>query len=436
MFPQPFNAHRVVAIISRQFRDIPRARIEGLLATFPKIRPTTAQHTMCETDAVRYLYRALDDHHFLVLLTNTSSNILQDLNTLQLFVRVFSDVCPPKGGSSAGGWSKSDIKEHAFDLAEAFDECVSPGGYREHVNAQQVAQILEMDSHEERIQEIIAKNKEKEVKEEGKRRAKELDAQRREQQRKGISSGVMGSSPITSASSFRPSENVMVADYERRPSPAPVAAPIKGKGMQLGKKKSTVNTEFLVSSGITDDYVPRDYNEAVTEHRIEEPKSSEPTREPVHIEVEERIQAVAKRDGGLDAFECRGSLVLHVADANLNRIRINIDTSNIVDENEVTFKLHPNVDKKVWASNRSIQLKDPSRGFPLDTALALVKWRQVGKDETSLPIIINCWPQLSSSGECNVNVEYELEHDRFELDEVLIQIPIPYILTIRVFNIV
>ena len=73
-----------IAVVSRQFRDMPRSRIESLLASFPKLIPTGTQHTSVETADVRYVYQPLEDLYIL-LITNKSSNILQDIDTLHLF---------------------------------------------------------------------------------------------------------------------------------------------------------------------------------------------------------------------------------------------------------------------------------------------------------------------------------------------------------------
>uniref|UniRef100_A0ABI8ACC1 Coatomer subunit delta n=1 Tax=Felis catus TaxID=9685 RepID=A0ABI8ACC1_FELCA len=41
------------AIVSRQFVEMTRTRIEGLLAAFPKLMNTGKQHTFVETESMR-----------------------------------------------------------------------------------------------------------------------------------------------------------------------------------------------------------------------------------------------------------------------------------------------------------------------------------------------------------------------------------------------
>ena len=42
-----------------------------------------------------------------------------------------------------------------------------------------------------------------------------------------------------------------------------------------------------------------------------------------------------------------------------------------------------------------------------------------------IPLSINCWPSENDSGGIDVNIEYELEKEDMELNQVLIQIPLP-----------
>jgi hypothetical protein len=87
---------------------------------------------------------------YMVLITSKRSNILQDIETLHLFAQVVTSVCR---GTSL---DEREIARNAFELLSAFDEIVCLG-YRENLTLPQVKNILEMESHEEKIQEIIAR---------------------------------------------------------------------------------------------------------------------------------------------------------------------------------------------------------------------------------------------------------------------------------------
>ena len=51
---------RFAALVSRQYAEMSRIRIEGLLAAFPKLVGTGKQHTYVETENVRYVYQPIE----------------------------------------------------------------------------------------------------------------------------------------------------------------------------------------------------------------------------------------------------------------------------------------------------------------------------------------------------------------------------------------
>jgi len=72
-------------LISRQFVEMTRLRVDGLYSAFPKLVDSEKgkDHTYIETESVRYIYQPMEQL-FLVLITNKTSNILEDLETLRL----------------------------------------------------------------------------------------------------------------------------------------------------------------------------------------------------------------------------------------------------------------------------------------------------------------------------------------------------------------
>lgn len=132
------------------FKDLPRARLESLLSTFPKLIPASSQHTVIDdpSSGIRYVYQPLEDL-WLVILTNRQSNILQDLDTLHLLSRIVSDFC-------RGSVTEPEVLSRSFEVLSSFDEVISMG-YREKVDLNGIRSVMEMESHEEKIQEIIAK---------------------------------------------------------------------------------------------------------------------------------------------------------------------------------------------------------------------------------------------------------------------------------------
>eukprot|EP00064_Thunnus_orientalis_P004430 superscaffoldBa00000403_g4441 len=370
------------AIVSRQFVEMTRTRIEGLLAAFPKLMNTGKQHTFVETDSVRYVYQPLEKL-YMVLITTKNSNILEDLETLRLFSRVIPEYCRVL--------EESEISEHCFDLIFAFDEIVALG-YRENVNLAQIRTFTEMDSHEEKVFRAVRETQEREAKAEMRRKAKELQQARRDAERSGKkvpAFGGFGSAGMTSVSSGSIITDTIVEPEKPKITPAPVRPSGPSKALKLGAKGKEV-----------DNFVDK-LN--------------------VHLRVEEKISLTCGRDGGLQNMEVLGMVTLRVTDDKNGRIRLIINNN---DNKGLQLQTHPNVDKKLFTADSVIGLKNPEKSFPLNNDVGVLKWRLQTTDESLIPLTINCWPSESGTG-CDVNIEYELQEESLELNDVVISIPVP-----------
>ncbi|RKP37924.1 Mu homology domain-containing protein, partial [Dimargaris cristalligena] len=397
-------------LVSRQFIDMPRSRIEGLLASFPKLMSTGQQHTTIDTEAIRYVYQPMDTL-YMVLITNRQSNIVQDIGTLQLFARATTDVC---GGGSV---QEMVVLEHCFELLCAFDEIINLG-LRENISMAQLKTIMEMESQEEKIQDIIEKNKEKEAKEELKRRAKQFDMQRKEANRRGGSGSGSFANSISSftntmKSAYSPLEPT-ISTFDNEPSSSKPT--IKGRGMKLGGKKDKATSGlFSQEAELAEQLESKLQLE-------EEAPVADIYKSDVHIEVVEHISAVVGREGGVEALEIKGELTLLVADPDKSNLSLQVQLG---DDSNMQIKTHPHVDKKRFQNNAILALKDASRSFPINQPVGLFKWRLVSQDDACLPLSINCWPSATGDGKTEVNIEYELESDDLQLKDVVISIPLP-----------
>uniref|UniRef100_A0A672L1A1 Coatomer subunit delta n=1 Tax=Sinocyclocheilus grahami TaxID=75366 RepID=A0A672L1A1_SINGR len=383
------------AIVSRQFVEMTRTRVEGLLAAFPKLMNTGKQHTFVETESVRYVYQPLEKL-YMVLITTKNSNILEDLETLRLFSRVIPEYCRVL--------EESEISEHCFDIIFAFDEIVALG-YRENVNLAQIRTFTEMDSHEEKVFRAVRETQEREAKAEMKRKAKELQRARQDAERAGKKSpgfggfGSSGMSSVTSATIITDT----IEPEKPKVTPASVRYDGSSKALKLGVKGKEVDNfvDKLKSEGenIIISSAGRKASEA---SKVLQPPVN---IESVHLRVEEKISLTCGRDGGLQNMEVLGMITLKVTD-------------------DTIYYTHPHVDKKLFTNESLIVLKNQDKSFPLNSDLGVLKWRLQSTDESLIPLTINCWPSESGSG-CDVNIEYELQDEGLELNDVVITIPLP-----------
>ncbi|KAH0825973.1 hypothetical protein J3R83DRAFT_7568 [Lanmaoa asiatica] len=145
----------------------------------------------------------------------------------------------------------------------------------------------------------------------------------------------------------------------------------------------------------------------------------------VHVVIKESISVSLLREGGIKSMELKGDMNLQVADPSNAHIKLALAPFSTDFGSDLQFKQHPNVAKFAPNQEKIIALKDPSRAFPVGQALAVLKWRYTGQDESYVPLSINCWPSPSNDGTCDVNIEYELEQDHITLYDVTISIPLP-----------
>lgn len=411
------------ALVSRQFVDMSRIRIEGLLAAFPKLVGTGKQHTYVETENVRYVYQHIEALYLLVV-TNKQSNILEDLETLRMLSKLVPEY--------AYSLDEEGICKAAFELIFAFDEIISLG-HKESVTVAQVKQYCEMESHEEKLHKLVIASKINETKDIMKRKASEIDKSKIEKNRgdKGGYMSSMGSgrlestfsdmsissnSGFGSGSGFGPSTDLDSFSSKSKARPAaPVTAPTK-IGMKLGKSQGT--NKFLESLKAEGEMIVEDVPPTLSKSKAAAP----PPTDPLTLSVEEKLNVTLKRDGGLSNFDVQGTLSLQILEEKDAYIQVQVESG---DNPSVLFKTHPNINKELYSNESILGLKDPNRPFPTGQGdgVGLLRWRMQSTDESVVPLTINCWPSVSGS-DTYVSIEYEAS-SMFDLQNVVISVPLP-----------
>lgn len=411
-------------LVARQFVEMTRLRIEGLLGAFTKLVDSGKDHTFVETESVRYVYQPMESLN-LVVITNKASNILEDLEMLRLLAKVVQDCCEIQV-------SEENVLKHAFDIVFAFDEVIS-FGYRESVTLSQIKTYTEMDSHEERLHMMVEQSKINEAREMAKKKQMELAKQRALQPKDaagpgfgsdslpGIGPSSMGSSSFQDTmpsvgggglgndmGSGAPWSSSMVEDS----GPAPLKPGAPKKGMALGKKKPA---DVLGSMGLPD---PTPSAEAVAEEPAAAPAYN-PLMDPVRVDIEEKITADLQVEGGLDGEAvCTGQFQVTVLDAS----KADLAAFRLAPQNQdFKYKIHPNLNKTSHANN-ILEVREASRAYRANAPVPLVKWQYKSSNEDFLPVQISCWPSTTADG-TQIVLELELTDLSVTLEDVQIRFP-------------
>ena len=317
---------------------------------------------------------------------------------------------------------------------------------------------MDMESHEEKLHNMIKISKQESAREQARDAAKSIRERQKEQQRLGLGNGMTGigggdpSSAPPDAMDFTPNITeckplfyfsflllllirynpamYAVSDHgsqygmsEQSLETSNSKASIKPKkGMSLmskgGKNKSLEDSVFkedkLAPVAITAKQTSASQESAAPVPVVQLPQH------PVMLVVAEKVSARMTRDGMVDSFEVKGSLTLTARDDESAKCSVQLKVDNAGD---FVFNTHPKVNKPLYDKSMLLQLKDSSKGFPSERPVGILRWSYASNSDDLVPLKINCWPEEESRGQMNVSIEYTLEGGK-ELHDVRIRIPL------------
>jgi hypothetical protein len=277
---------------------------------------------------------------------------------------------------------------------------------------------MEMDSHEEKLHNMIKISKMESAKDQAAAAAKAIKEKQKDQVRmgSGFANNSMGSSfePLPSNSSFSAS-NVNPAPV----SPVLTVPSSRGqgvKGMSLGSTgKSKAFEEALIKE---DKLAPL----ATSLAKAPSVDVSVPlVQHPLMLAVTEKVSAKISRDGLAELFEVKGNLMLTAANDEVSNCIIRLKS---ISNSAFSFNTHPKINKALYEKSSVLQLKEAGKGFPSGRPVGVLKWTTNGTNEDLIPFRINCWPEEEARGQVNVSLEYSMDLKNFEFHDVRIKIPL------------
>lgn len=425
-------------LLSRQFVEMTRGDVETYLNRFIKKVEQfclSNEYTYMEIDNIRFIYQAIDSI-YLILMTPLNSNIIEDMDSLQLFCQVLYDCCnnPPP-------ITEDLIADNCFEVIFAFDEIIS-FGYKESINLSQIKTCLEMESQEEKLHKLIRQNKENEEKERRRHIANKLDKERTSNEAfnqsnyapstsnnnivKSSLSGIaafaesvgvgkiaksVGIGPIKSA--IR-SDNAGISNSDlanvgctsfgkfanESTSVQSINAPVKG--MLIGKKKP--NAELKQNTDYPSKIGEKIHSDIKLQENINNTMDFTLTEDDCSI-IEEKVEFLLNLDGTIQSkVEIQGTFQVTLSSENFPEY-------SITEDPRFQFKTHPNLDKEKFQKYGRLVLKEGiSRTFPINTLMPLVKWRQSSNFQSNqfeIPFSLSCWPLDVGDGFTNITIEID-----------------------------
>jgi hypothetical protein len=148
---------------------------------------------------------------------------------------------------------------------------------------------------------------------------------------------------------------------------------------------------------------------------------AELTQEELAVNVEEELTVKLSRDGLIETADVKGTLAVRVRSPEASQCSLQL---NDFDGGKFQLQVHPTIARSFLTDHR-IALKQADRGFPVDSDVSVLRWRQTNGGEALLPVNVTCWPEALENG-CNVNVEYNLNTNVMKhIGNLRICIPLP-----------
>lgn len=305
------------------------------------------------------------------------------------------------------------------------------GGYKDNITITQLKTNLEMESHEEKLHNMIKSSKMESAKESAKEAARIImDKKRLNNVNSGISSldsstySNDNNNNISATSTTTVTTTTINNNINNSNISNPVAAPIKGMdiGIKLDNKNKSLFEALVKEEKLTVLTKPiNTINTNTNTDDLANKNSNNIIQQPIMLSAVEKISATLTRDGDVSNVDIKGNLTLTAIDDNVAccGLQLALDRSS----SKFTFNTHPKVNKALFDKNSILIMKDTSKGFPSGRPVGILRWSNNQSSSDYIPLTVNCWPEEESKNIMLVTIDYS-SLNKYNLHDVKIIIPI------------
>ena len=294
-----------------------------------------------------------------------------------------------------------------------------------------------MESHEEKLLAMVQESKMNQAKEIMKQKEKEIKSQQPAASGFGFFSSLFSTvsqtvrsidSAATKPAASRPVESYVdtratapmrYASLSSLTHSEPTSTPSLGRGMQLsGAKKDSLS--------VGPPRLRHPQNLMREDHLVVPSTTKKAAAAPVSssavdVKIEEELTVKLSRDGLIETADVKGTLSVRANAPEASRVLIRLSDFAA---SGFQLQLHPTIARS-FLNDHVLTLKQADRGFPVDSSVSVLRWRQPNGGDALVPLSVTCWPEVLDDG-CNVNVEYTLNREVLPaLSNVRICIPLP-----------
>ena len=386
----------------RNYSKIGHSLFEDFAFSLPQKIKIENQHTFSNHGQNRLIYLPLDNL-LIVLVTTKDSNIIEDIETVNMMKEILYTVLQQKN-------NEEGVYEHYVDLAFSFDDMINLQT-RNNVSQNQILNLLEMDSNNEKLHNNMMDQREKEQK-------KKTEAEFRKLEKSKKIQSIIDKELLSidkSLKDFSKNNNIGVVEEEgiddflekkkktREYKDLVVNKKVtKMKGMKLGGKKKKKNLSNMFG------FKKKEKKEEKKEIEEIEEKEYNPLSEEIVLTINEKISGKINSEGEYTFFELKG--ILYILIKNPKLARFDIITTKTV-QKHLNLKLPPNFDKRNWKKN-ILSLKKKASSLQKNVLIETLKYNLNYTDlDNTIPFNISFW---FSGKEFSSEIEFNEEQNFFK----------------------